>query len=74
MENVYNDERIIDDATAQKLVAAYSAMMTALDAKNLQPLAPAPPLSTNDILGAILQEVRIIRRELQNQKRIRLEF
>lgn len=74
MESVYNDERIVDDITAQKLAAAYSAMMTALDAKNLQPLPPLPPQNTNDILQAILQEVRAIRRELQNQKRIRLEF
>ena len=72
MESVYNDERIVDDITAQKLAAAYSAMMTALDAKSLQPLPP--PQSTNEILQAILQEVRLLRRELQNQKRIRLEF
>ena len=72
MESVYNDERIVDDITAQKLAAAYSAMMTALDVKNLQPLPP--PQNTNEILQAILQEVRLLRRELQNQKRIRLEF
>lgn len=72
MESVYNDERIVDDITAQKLAAAYSAMMTALDAKSLQPLPP--PQSTNELLQAILQEVRLLRRELQNQKRIRLEF
>ena len=72
MESVYNDERIVDDITAQKLAAAYSAMMTALDVKSLQPLPP--PQNTNEILQAILQEVRLLRRELQNQKRIRLEF
>ena len=72
MESVYNDERIVDDITAQKLAAAYSAMMTALDTKSLQPLPP--PQSTNELLQAILQEVRLLRRELQNQKRIRLEF
>ena len=72
MESVYNDERIVDDITAQKLAAAYSAMMTALDVKNLQPLPP--PQNTNEILQAILQEVRLLRRELQNQKRIRHEF
>ena len=72
MESVYNDERIVDDITAQKLAAAYSAMMTALDAKSLQPLPP--PQSTNELLQAILQEVRAIRQQLQNQKRIRLEF
>lgn len=72
MESVYNDERIVDDITAQKLAAAYSAMMTALDAKSLQPLPP--PQNTNELLQAILQEVRAIRQQLQNQKRIRLEF
>ena len=72
MESVYNDERIVDDITAQKLAVAYSAMMTALDVKSLQPLPP--PQSTNELLQAILQEVRLLRRELQNQKRIRLEF
>ena len=74
MESVYNDERIVDDITAQKLAAAYSAMMTALDAKGLQPLPPPPPQNTNELLQDILQEVRLLRRELQNQKRIRLEF
>ena len=39
--NVYDDEKIVDDVTAQKLAAAYSVMMTALD----RPL-PTKPLQT----------------------------
>lgn len=71
--NVYDDEKIVDDVTAQKLAAAYSVMMTALD----RPL-PTKPLQTeltvNQLLSEILTEIRMIRQEIQHHKRIRLEF
>ena len=69
--NVYDDERIVDDATAQKLATAYSAMITALDARMVN---PPTEMGTNDLLQAILLELKAIHKEMQYQKRIRLEF
>lgn len=72
--NVYDDEKIIDDLTAQKLATAYSAMMTALDKPLRAAPNPSTPLTAEQVLAEILMEVRAIRKELQYHKRIRLEF
>ena len=72
--NVYDDEKIVDDLTAQKLATAYSAMMTALERSPRTAVNPSEPLSATQLLTEILLEVRAIRKELQYHKRIRLEF
>jgi hypothetical protein len=72
--NVYDDEKIVDDLTAQKLATAYSAMMTALDRSPRTTISAQDTLSSTQILTEILLEVRAIRKELQYHKRIRLEF
>lgn len=74
MESVYNDEKIVDEQTAQKLMTAYTAAISALN-NNVSPaINLAPNLSTNEILTQILFEIREIRKELQFRKRVRLEF
>ena len=74
MENVYNDEKIVDEQTSQKLMTAYAAAISALN-QNLGPaISLAPPPNTNEILTQILFELREIRKELQFRKRVRLEF
>ena len=74
MENVYNDEKIVDEQTAQKLMTAYTAAISALN-NNVSPaINLAPNLNTNEILTQILFEIREIRKELQFRKRVRLEF
>ena len=74
MESVYNDEKIVDEQTAQKLMTAYTAAISALN-NNVSPaLNLAPNLSTNELLTQILFEIREIRKELQFRKRVRLEF
>lgn len=70
---MYNDEKIVDDATAQKLASAYSAIMTALEVKRPFEVAETPK-TTEELLGEILAEIRTLRREIAQQKRIRLEF
>lgn len=74
MENLYNDEKIVDEQTSQKLMTAYAAAISALN----QSLSPAislnHTLSTNELLEQILVELREIRKELQFRKRVRLEF
>lgn len=75
MENkVYDDEKIVDEFTAHRLATAYSAMMTALGTKTTlqQQENEQTPLSTNQILGEILVEVRAIRNEIACNKKIRL--
>lgn len=74
MENVYNDEKIVDEQTAQKLMTAYTAAIGALNQTLSPQISLAPPQNTNEILGQILFELREIRKELQFRKRIRLEF
>lgn len=74
MENVYNDEKIVDEQTSQKLMTAYAAAISALN-QNLGPaISLAPQPNTNEILTQILFELREIRKELQFRKRVRLEF
>jgi hypothetical protein len=74
MESVYNDEKIVDEQTAQKLMTAYTAAISALN-NNVSPaINLAPNLSTNELLTQILFEIREIRKELQFRKRVRLEF
>ena len=74
MESVYNDEKIVDEQTAQKLMTAYTAAISALN-QNLSPsISLAPPPNTNEILTQILFELREIRKELGFRKRVRLEF
>ena len=74
MENVYNDEKIVDEETSQKLMTAYTAAISALNQSLSPTISLNHTLSTNEILEQILVELREIRKELQFRKRVRLEF
>lgn len=74
MSGVYDDEKVVDDATAERLATAYSAMLTALDAKSIARTNDAVNVSTTELLTQILMELRALRQDLLRQKRVRLEF
>lgn len=70
MENKYNDEKLIDNATAEKMVGAFSNLMK--DFTGADKIKIQEQTTTEVLLSQILFELQQIRAQMERNRRIRL--